>query len=65
MSRTLLLVLLLLPATLLAQQRPRGRDLGIPFPGRPGPLNAITAVSMGSPETGSWRCCESTAGCRR
>ena len=44
MSRTLLLVFLLLPATLLGQQRPRGRDLGIPFPGRPGPLNAITDV---------------------
>jgi D-aminopeptidase len=44
MSRTLLLILLLVPATLLAQQRPRGRDLGIPFPGRPGPLNAITDV---------------------
>lgn len=24
--------------------RPRGRDLGIPFPGTPGPLNAITDV---------------------
>jgi D-aminopeptidase len=44
MSRTLLLILLLVPATLLAQQRPRGRDLGIAFPGRPGPLNAITDV---------------------
>ncbi len=44
MMRTLLLVLLLVPATLHAQQRPRGRDLGIPFPGRPGPLNAITDV---------------------
>jgi len=27
-----------------AQSRPRGRDLGIPFPGQPGPLNAITDV---------------------
>lgn len=44
MSRTLLLASLLLPATLLGQQRPRGRDLGIPFPGRSGPLNAITDV---------------------
>ena len=35
---------LLLPATLLGQQRLRGRELGIPFPGRPGPLNAITDV---------------------
>ncbi len=28
-----------------AQTRPRGRDLGIPFHGRPGPLNAITDVA--------------------
>src|SRR5689334_10785808 len=27
-----------------AQTRPRGRELGIPFPGQPGPLNAITDV---------------------
>ena len=27
-----------------AQSRPRGRDLGIPFPGQTGPLNAITDV---------------------
>jgi L-aminopeptidase/D-esterase-like protein len=27
------------------QARPRGRDLGIPFPGRTGPLNAITDVT--------------------
>lgn len=27
-----------------AQNRPRGRDLGIPFPGPTGPLNAITDV---------------------
>ena len=26
------------------QTRPRGRELGIPFPGTPGPLNAITDV---------------------
>jgi len=25
--------------------RPRGRELGIPFPGTPGPLNAITDVT--------------------
>ena len=35
---------LLAPATLAAQERPRARDLGIPFPGDPGPLNAITDV---------------------
>jgi D-aminopeptidase len=28
-----------------AQTRPRGRDLGIPFAGQPGPLNAITDVA--------------------
>ena len=35
--------LLVIPGT--AQQRPRGRDLGIPFPGQTGPLNAITDVA--------------------
>jgi D-aminopeptidase len=29
----------------LAQQRPRARDLGVPFEGSPGPLNAITDVA--------------------
>jgi D-aminopeptidase len=28
-----------------AQSRPRGRELGIPFPGQTGPLNAITDVA--------------------
>jgi D-aminopeptidase len=28
----------------LAQERPRARDLGVPFEGKPGPLNAITDV---------------------
>jgi len=32
-------------STLPAQARPRGRDLGIPFPGQTGPLNAITDVA--------------------
>src|SRR5690606_16924810 len=36
--------LLLVPALLTAQARPRGRDLGLPFPGTPGPHNAITDV---------------------
>ena len=35
---------LLLPQLALAQARPRARDLGIPFDGTPGPLNAITDV---------------------
>jgi L-aminopeptidase/D-esterase-like protein len=35
----------MLPQTTSAQgNRPRARDLGIPFEGRPGPLNAITDV---------------------
>src|SRR5215831_11917415 len=29
----------------LAQSKPRARDLGIPFDGTPGPLNAITDVA--------------------
>ena len=29
---------------LLAQTKPRARDLGVPFDGTPGPLNAITDV---------------------
>ena len=38
------LIGLLLPVTLAAQTRPRGRDLGIPFPGKTGPNNAITDI---------------------
>jgi D-aminopeptidase len=37
--------LLLLTSTLNAQARPRARDLGVPFDGAPGPLNAITDVA--------------------
>lgn len=29
----------------MSQNRPRGRDLGIPFPGQTGPMNAITDVA--------------------
>jgi D-aminopeptidase len=32
------------PSSLLCQSKPRARDLGIPFDGSPGPLNAITDV---------------------
>lgn len=39
-----LLLLLLVCATLMAQQRTRARDLGIVFEGTPGPLNAITDI---------------------
>ena len=46
MNPTVILCAVLLGAlhAPLAAQRPRGRDLGIPFPGRTGPLNAITDV---------------------
>jgi D-aminopeptidase len=45
--RTPLLVaaLVLVTATGSAQTKPRARDLGVPFDGTPGPLNAITDVS--------------------
>ena len=39
-----LLILLLAASTTSAQQRPRARDLGVPFDGTAGPLNAITDV---------------------
>src|SRR2546422_2994676 len=39
-----LLVLLFFSQFALAQVKPRARDLGIPFEGTPGPLNAITDV---------------------
>ena len=40
------LLLIVLPAiTVTAQVRPRGRELGFPFPGQTGPLNAITDVA--------------------
>ena len=39
-----LLVLLMFPEIITAQNKPRARDLGIPFDGTPGPLNAITDV---------------------
>src|SRR5262245_29623802 len=41
--RYVVTLLLLTPAGQLAAQR--GRDLGIPFPGTTGPLNAITDVA--------------------
>ena len=36
--------LLFLPICAAAQTKPRARDLGVPFDGTPGPLNAITDV---------------------
>ena len=47
-SMRLALVLLLVLAAaipVMAQTRPRGRELGIPFPGQTGPMNAITDVA--------------------
>ncbi len=41
----LLPALLVIASTLQAQNRPRARDLGVPFDGTPGPLNAITDVA--------------------
>ncbi|MCW5977110.1 MAG: P1 family peptidase [Bryobacteraceae bacterium] len=40
-----LVLLLLLTNAMSAQTKPRARDLGIPFDGTPGPLNAITDVA--------------------
>src|SRR5574339_284835 len=44
------MILLVLAASLVVQQpavpaKPRARDLGVPFDGTPGPLNAITDVA--------------------
>ncbi|HXE90403.1 MAG TPA: P1 family peptidase [Terriglobales bacterium] len=39
------IVVLLLATSVLAQSKPRARDLGVPFDGTPGPLNAITDVA--------------------
>jgi L-aminopeptidase/D-esterase-like protein len=43
--RPLLLVLCLTVACNAAWSKPRARDLGVPFDGTPGPLNAITDVA--------------------
>ncbi|MCI0706522.1 MAG: P1 family peptidase [Ignavibacteriae bacterium] len=39
------LLLFLFSTTISAQQKPRARDLGVPFDGQPGKLNAITDVA--------------------
>jgi len=44
MSSTIFLLLTLGAPALPAQSKPRARDLGVPFEGTPGPLNAITDV---------------------
>ena len=38
----LILLNIVLAHSLCAQNKPRARDLGIPFDGSPGPLNGIT-----------------------
>jgi L-aminopeptidase/D-esterase-like protein len=43
--RALGALVLCLPGSIFAQDGPRARDLGIPFDGEPGPLNAITDVA--------------------
>jgi D-aminopeptidase len=40
-----LMIFLAAPAFASAQHKPRARDLGVPFEGTPGPLNAITDVA--------------------
>jgi L-aminopeptidase/D-esterase-like protein len=41
----ILLVVATVPCTVRGQVKPRARDLGVPFEGTPGPINAITDVS--------------------
>jgi len=41
---TVLFVCLCVGSAVYAQTKPRARDLGVPFDGVPGPLNAITEV---------------------
>ncbi|MGH9601954.1 MAG: P1 family peptidase [Terriglobales bacterium] len=43
--KSILAVVLCLSASLAAQTKPRARDLGVPFDGTPGPLNAITDIA--------------------
>src|SRR5213593_3828200 len=43
-SATLFAAALILSVIAPAQSKPRARDLGVPFDGTPGPLNAITDI---------------------
>jgi hypothetical protein len=43
-SATTLILCLAAASAMPAENRPRARDLGVPFDGTPGPLNAITDV---------------------
>ncbi len=44
MKKIIILALLFLAQIFLYAQKPRARDIGIPFNGKPGPFNAITDV---------------------
>ena len=44
-ARVIVLLLLAAISPVAAEEKPRARDLGIPFDGQPGPLNAITDVA--------------------
>jgi D-aminopeptidase len=44
MRRLALIAILILPTFTAQAQKPRARDLGVPFDGTPGPYNAITDV---------------------
>jgi D-aminopeptidase len=45
LTKSFLTCFFLISTVLLAQSKPRARDLGIPFDGTPGPLNAITDIA--------------------
>ncbi len=45
MIRTAIALAALLASAIAGAAEPRARDLGVPFPGTPGPLNAITDVA--------------------
>jgi L-aminopeptidase/D-esterase-like protein len=44
MSKSLFLFIIVMAGSALSQTKPRARDLGVPFDGKPGPFNAITDV---------------------
>ncbi len=44
-ARVVVLLLLAAVSPVAGQEKPRARDLGVPFDGQPGPLNALTDVA--------------------
>ena len=44
MPRSIVLFIIMTASSALSQTKPRARDLGVPFDGKPGPFNAITDV---------------------